>query len=238
MRIYEFMRVWQKDDTPPLRKTIIKIIISTVYTSFPTILTVVAFCYDDLTEMVNTGLMAILEAVATLKLFYLIYKQKEILDMLNDPLVSHSIEDKSEYDDCNRKIKRIVRMIAAYLITLTLSLDFNIINQIFTNDKVMPLFIRYAMRDSKPLYWVSFVFCGASCTFCNISNYANIIIWYIMLNYAIEYELLGNRMKRLGTQAKKITTVAEQNHPAFPRHDHLYLKDLLDLVKAHRHLIA
>nr|QGW45401.1 odorant receptor 28 [Bradysia odoriphaga] len=176
---------------------------------------------------------AVMAAVMYLKFMYILFKKQEILEFLNDPIVVHSIENREEYDQINKKIAKFMRFVRPYFLAICVTAVLLIVIKlpIFTTNRGLPFFISFSWNDSEIIYWLTYLVISVLMVLYGIVNFFSALIWYIMLNYSIEYQLLGNKLKNLGaaknqTQKERIS-VAET---------HKCVENVIFLIKAHRNL--
>lgn len=236
--IFLFIGIWPQEIDSESLKKFKAYFLAALYTSFPIHFAVCAFFADDVTESVTSGLYALLESVASAKCFYLIFNREKILGFLNDPILSHQTESKEEYDNYSKKINRFVNFIRLYLSVMSVSLIANNIYNLTSDDDLLPLGLTFPRENHEIGYWVQYACITVSCAMCCISNFSNIIIWYVMLNYSIEYELLGSKFRKLGVKSEEDEKVFSQKKPTTITSSlgSTYLDDLLGLVKDHHHL--
>lgn len=157
-------------------------------------------------------------------LTYFLLGRKKILKFLYDHNVTHqkANRDEAAFVNCeNRKIGLINQFYFLYLFAIIFILHL-ISLPIFTGkNNILPLFIRFNVDSNyeRVLYWIAYIHSSLTYLFGGIFSLSIVIIWYIFLNYSIEYKLLGQRLRSLGTATAKT-----------------YQNDLIRLVKDHQEL--
>lgn len=248
-QVFEYTGIWPDGSEPIYRQLMKKIgfqffiFSTTVFLCANTIL-----CDDKNGSAIFTQL-TISSIVLCQKCLYLIYKKREIIEFLFDPILSHATEECIEYDQFSGKIKKFMIAIHVYLCAVVISLSFNILYSFFTEEKMLPLFIHVSWQVSEPVHWILCVSFSFSMILYNVVSLFNVLLWYIMFNYSLAYLVLGNKLAKLGYVAetkgkdlknlerkiKRTTKVASQLEPKLSSQN-AYVKDLIGLIKAHQNL--
>lgn len=223
---FQFIGFWPSDKRPACLKSSFKFFFAFCYALFTINVVLFAVLVDEVNDSIFMVQMAIIFGIICLKSFYLLQKH-DILTLLYDPIVTHSIEDRQEYVLFSNKVQQLMTFVHVYLIALLLTQGFHVSYSIFqaimSDVKVLPLFMTFTWHDSNILYWCTFVLTTVSIFFTVPVSLFTIFLWYIMFNYSIEYEILGGKMRKLGR--------------GMSRKQESFVDDLIALVKAQRKLI-
>lgn len=248
--IFYQLGIWQSDEESNFRKIGKKIFYNIFGVLSPMFLaTNVVLCYDR-NEAIYSAQSTIMASVLYVKLLYLLHKAQEIRQFLNDSIVVHSIENREEYEQTHKSIEKFNGYVRSYfwMLFATAILLIVIKLPIFSTDGGLPGFISFSWNDSEIIYWVAYFLMTLSLLMYIVSNFLTVLIGYIMLNFAIEYKLLGNKMKNLGVTT--VTSAKEQNEKynkirkkasiqnsfSSVTGSIAFLKNLITLVKAHRNV--
>lgn len=189
---------------------------------------------NERNEIIFLWLMVVIVAVIGLKLVYLLWKENEILSFLYE-----STTHRTDANDDNQKMKVFLKFVNGYVFGLIVAAVFynTSVLPIFSSEKRLPFFIRFSFEgnNSEIIYWISYVFVGTGIFYTNLCNLITSIIWYLMLNYAIEYEVLGNKLRNLGTH--RTIKAARPVKKIISNNENEFLQDFIGLIKAHRNLI-
>ncbi|XP_037037879.1 putative odorant receptor 71a [Bradysia coprophila] len=252
-KIFYQIGIWQNDEEPNYRKIGKKIF----YTSFGALLPIFyvtnVFLCDDRNESIFSVQAVIMTTVIYVKSLYLLFKKPEILAFLNDQIVVHSIENREEYERANKKIKKFIGFVRPYFLSISITAALLILIKLptFSTDKGLPVFISFSWNNSEMVYWLAYLFVSLSVVLYSVVNYITALIWYIMLNYSIEYELLGNKLKNVG--GPTVTTIknqdknekqkknreqelSEKTFNSVPQ-SNKFVENLIIVVKSHRNMI-
>nr|QGW45433.1 odorant receptor 60 [Bradysia odoriphaga] len=252
IKIFYQIGIWQRDEELNYRKIGRKILFTFFGALLPFFFATNAVLCADRNESIFSVHIAIITAVVYVKFLYLLFKKREILAFLNDPIVVHSIEYREEYERTNKKIKKFMGFVRPYFLAIfiTVALIILIKLPIFSTDKGLPLFISFSWNKSEIVYWLAYLMITVSLLLYCVVNSVTALIWYIILNYSIEYELLGNKLKNVG--GPTLTTIKKQGknekqkkirkQELNPRtlnsvpQSKKFVENLIILVKAHRNI--
>ncbi|XP_037032438.1 uncharacterized protein LOC119071566 [Bradysia coprophila] len=250
LKLFYQIGIWQRDEEPNYRKIGKKLFYTLFGALFPIIFATNGYLCVDRNESIFSGQMVILLWVVYVKFLYLLFKEQEIIEFLNDPIVVHSIENRDEYQQANKKIQKFIGFVRPYFFTLltTAVLLITVKLPIFSADKGLPAFISFSWNDSQIIYWFTYILVSLSVVLYCVVNWMTPLVWYIMLNYSVEYQLLGNKFNKLKgvttnnirdrneTQkkiSKKVLSLTTYN---LIQQSKQFVENLIVLVKAHRNL--
>ncbi len=227
--IYRRVGIWRNETESNCRKSCMRIFYFLQY--FSALIYFLMGAYNgylsgDMKQVTFLFNLEITASILLVKLFYVLWRTDEILKFLYDPIVAHCTEDYREIVTANQKLKKIAVFYKAY--TLTLSFAAVIVClaplPIFSGDeKTLPAFIRFTLESDYEmiLYWIAYLWGTIVCCTCPMYTLLMLFIWYIMYNYAIEYELLGDRF--ISMAATRTTQDA-------------YQQELIRLIRVHNNL--
>ncbi|XP_037040972.1 putative odorant receptor 71a [Bradysia coprophila] len=238
LKIFYRMGIWQRDEESNYRKIGMKMFYTFFGALFLIFFATNAFLCDDRNESIFSVQISIAAAILYVKTLYVLFNKQEILAFLYDPIVVHSIENREEYDETVKKINKFMNFVRPYCLAIFLTVSLLIVIKlpIFSTDKGLPLFISFSWNRSEIIYWLAYLFLSLSCFLYATMNLITILIWYMMLNYSIDYELLGNKLRKLGVVKKTIAKKAKKQKEFRLTQRSGFVEDLIVLVKAHRNL--
>ncbi|XP_037028720.1 odorant receptor 94a-like [Bradysia coprophila] len=249
LRVFYLSGIWQSDKESNYRRMFKKFFYSFFGAWLPIFFATNAFRCVDRNESIHSAHIAVITVVVYMKCLYLLFKKQEILAFLNDPIIVHLNENREEYEQANRKIKKLMKFVRPYCLVIFITDVLLIVTKlpIFSADKGLPFFISFTWNVSEIVYWLTYLFVSLSIVLYCVINFMTLLVWYIMLNYSVEYELLGNKLKTLG-----VTTVKDKNHDKNEKQKTIrekvlnqkssvpeskkFVKDLIVLVQAHRNV--
>ncbi len=201
-----------------------------------------AYLSSDHEESVFLLAVGIGNFVQVFRMFKLISGKSLILDFLHD-LSSHSISDNQEFVRVNKKLKNFVNLSLGFALVGAVAVSCTAFVPLFSNEKILVFKIAFPLdwKNDSFSFWIThlFVVCGSLYGF--ISVLFVIILWYLMFNCTIKYEILGNQLRRMGLikdgQKSEIQSVLKRKaKKSKVDGQQLYHKDLIEAVKSHKNI--
>lgn len=230
MQIFYRIGLWQSEEESNYRKISRKFFYTFFGVLFPIFFAINAFLCDDRNESFFSLQIAIIVGVMYVKFQYLLFNKQEIIEFLFDPTVVRSIEYRDEYNQMRRKIEKFMKFVRPYCLMIYITAALLIVSKlpILSSDKGLPLFISFSWNDSEIVYWLAYLYVSLLIFLFDTANLITVLIWYVMLNYSIEINLLGNKLRKLGVRKEIIKDS--------PTERSVYVDDLVVLIKDHRKL--
>lgn len=215
---FQYFGLWDVDK--PFWSTTAKLFLLTFYASFPISIAAGAIGNSDVYESIYLADAAITISVQIVRIYYIIWWKREILTFVQR-VGSCNIENNDECHRVNDKMEKFVKfalwIVVAMLIVFVLALGYYAIAS--ERKLSFNIALPWDYKNTKFGYWTAFSYFTVEVMASAVIVSLNIIIYYLMLNYSIKYELLGNQLMRLG----RIT-------------QHLFLKDLIVAIKTHQYI--
>lgn len=230
---YEF-GLWHNEEKSTFRKNGRRLFYLLNMILFQILLVTCACFSDDKSESVFLVQVEISAIVMAVKLIYLLWKKDTILEMLSTTMVAHSISDHVLFMQVNKKITKFMKFVHVYLVMIAVIVFILIISPlpIFSVEKKLPLSIPFSLdcKYSEIIYWLTYAFLTFQICLIAVVNLLTVIIWYVMLNCSIKYQILGNQFRRLGVRETKPTETDK------PEEDDLYHQDLVCSIGNHQNI--
>lgn len=233
--VLQIFGMWHRNDESVYSRTSKKIINLTILVSLFASLASGAFLSEDMNESIYLSAATVASALMVVKLCYVLSKQKEVSEFLNEICV-HSITDMKEFDEINLKLNNFAKfgyvnifsMSIAILLFIILSLP------VFASEIRLPLNVGFPLdwKTSLLSYWLAHSFVITAVVLAMVVTFFTVIYWYIMLNCSIKYEILGNKLRQIGTRTVMNISI-KQNGYATDNHN-INDEDLINLIKSHR----
>lgn len=221
IRSYHQLGVWRIGDETTKARKLFYLFYYILYQVFNLMC---IFCIDEKSEIMFLSSLGIFFVVITIKLIYLLWKKDEILGFVKDPVLCYSTECHNEWAQVSKKKKNFVKFIQTYLWMLRMTAFFMTFScvPIFSSQKKLPLFIDYTLdcKFSEILYVFGYLFALTGIFCCLAFNLIMAVIWYVMFEYSTAYEMLGYRLKQLGSRTETSTRS--------------YIEILIASIKAHQ----
>lgn len=226
------MNIWQSDRTPSssFLNVAAKVAYFTMHLSYLiTIFIGLSMCDDD--EFVFQIAVLMAYSVINVKLFYILRYQMEIFSFLRD-LCSHSVSDQNESIRINGKLNVFVEFVTTFLLLASSGTVpfFCFRLPIFTNTRKLPLTIGFPLnwRTNQWSYWAAYFFISLNHVLTVVFMSSSVIIWYIMINCSIKYELLGSQFRKIGATNDEQISESERKK--------LYLREFIGLIGKYQEL--
>lgn len=237
IEIFHNVGIWQSDSESYSRKAVKKSFFVICSAFLPLFFATNIFLCHSWNDSIFSAQAFIQTAVIYVKLQYLLFKKQEILAFLFDSSVSYQSGNVNVCEHANGKLKKLTKFIRPYFLTISITaVSVIIINlPILSAKRRLPFFISYTWNDSEIGYWSIYLLVSLSMLVLMIGNLITTLIWYIMLKYSIEYELLGHNIRNLGADGK-ISDKRVENRKDGELAQKCYFANLIDLINAHQNL--
>lgn len=215
LTVFQYFGLWNVDKT--CWTTTVKLFLLFFYAAFPMSILVGAIGNNDVDESIYLTDAGITISVQVVRMFYIIYKKNEILSFIQQVGCSH-IENRDEFNRVNVKVQRLMKFALGFILIMLIVFVLALVY--YANADGRKLLFNIALpwdwKNSKIGYWTAYSYFTVEVMCSAVIVSLNIIIWYLMLNYSIKFELLGNQLMRLDTTTPNS-----------------YLKNLLAAIKTH-----
>lgn len=199
--VYYAFGIWENDNGFKLGKFVRVFICLFCTITYPIALVGGALVNNnDLGDSIFLLSFGILVAVLELRGFYIFFKQDEILALLKSTCI-HSVPNNEHLlQKVNRKLN-ILKIFCMIFIVLSLGLTSTIM--IFSSPLIshkLPFNILFPLdyKGSSLAHWITHCFVLINELFAMLVSLFISIMWYVMLNCSIKYDILGYRLKNLG----------------------------------------
>ncbi len=164
--------------------------------------------------------IAIAIAVLLIKLWALIWKQKQILGLLNRTCV-FVIRDEEAFTIYNGKLGEFMKFVIALISTASVVVFFETgVLPFLGSEKALFVKIGFPLdwENDEIAFWIANIFIFTELFLSMTSFLFSITIWYLMLNCSLRYEVLGCELRRIGQhglEGKKLNVPEKEKHLAF-----------------------
>lgn len=226
---------WQNEKKVSLVRTVgRKLFYTFTMVIFQIVIVICAWISDDNSESLFLVQVEIFAIVMTVKWIYLIRHKDTILFFVSDAIVSHNISDYAVFVEVKKRLNKFMKFVHVYLTTLALVVFVLIISPLpmFSSNKQLPMFINYSIicDYSELIYWMIYSSLALQIFLIFVINLLTVIIWYVLLNCSIKYQVFGNQLARLGVP--QITVIDENQLPIWDSFD----QEFIDMVETHQRI--
>lgn len=186
-------------------------------------------------EMIFLTATAFIGVVQLCRMYFIIWKQNEILNLIYETGV-HRTNDFEVYTGIENKLKNMMSFakflmsMLCFLVVILLFLPIGATENVLIVNVAFPL----DYTNDQRAFWIVHAFVTLGFLLSLICTFFTIMVWYLMMNFVIQYEILGNRFKNLGkvetgeTKAKLKISIKEQNR--------LYLQQFIEAIKTNENI--
>lgn len=233
--IFFRLGLWHREHELTIIEKMIMIFYSIYYFLFPISLMAGAFSTDNKDESIFLIESAIMASVVSVKWIYIIWRKKEILELLNRVGV-HSLEDHEEFTLVNDMLKNLMRFARVYIsLVYFVAVCIVMVMPFLGGEKKLFFNIGFPLdwRNNEIAFWIAFVFVFTEVVLTVIVCLFSVLMWYSMFNCAIRYEVLGHKIRNMGVVRQDEDTANKRTMSDVEKQN-LYLQDLISAIKSHK----
>ncbi|XP_037039744.1 putative odorant receptor 71a [Bradysia coprophila] len=224
--------IWHEEVGPLMGQLRLKLFYSIYYLFFVISLSIGSITSETADESIFLAEAAIIIAVFTIKIWMLIWKQKQIMRLLNRICV-FSIRNDQEYVFFNEKVEKFIKFVTVFsCVTVVVSVG-NTIFPFFGNGKLLLLDIAFPLdwKNSEIGFWMAYIFFFSENVLSFLPFAFSVIIWYLLLHCSLRYKILGMEIGNMGrrTDGSKVNISVKEQQAIF-------YQDLVASIEAHLHL--
>lgn len=236
VQIYHRLGMWRKEDDSKVFYNIgWKLIYLILNVPLPLCLISGGFLSDDKNKLVFSVGVGLINLVLTMKLTYILWRKNEIRQLLLE-IGFHFVAEFDEFSKINEKLKKFIKLSSYFLLTSAVACVLEIIFYLplFSTQKRLPLdlWFPFDWKNCLICYCMAYISLSIAILIAIVAISLNVIIWYLMMNCAIKYEILGHQFKYLTTKKASINgwTIAGTQKEL------TNLQGLIGLIKTHQKL--
>lgn len=236
VKIFHLFGMWQNEDESTVFQQMGRKIIYLIFQmSIALSLIAGGILSDDKNESVHLIAMGIAVLVIVVKLTYILWKKEKILEFILE-IGAQSVKGHEEFITINKKVNSIMNFLFGIILMTCLSATTLAMCSlpVFSSERKLPFHIWFPLdwKNNTFAYWVTFTFLSIGMITTTIVMLLNGIIWYLMLNCAIKYQILQNQLRNLGSTKQTI----RQRKISEAEKEKLFLQELIALIKNHQNI--
>lgn len=213
VQLFCILHLWHNADKATVKETFVKLVYSIYLFLFPLSLIFGAITNEYTDESISLAEMAIVTTVLAMKMTFLIWNKKQILQFL-DQVCVHSMEDRLEFNSVSNKLDKFMKIMKVFFFTgISLGVCVSVV-PFFGCEKKLFFNIGFPLdyRKSEVAFWIAFVFTFIAVLLYNFSVLFSIMLWYLLLNASVKYELFENKLRNIRIDGKdKIVPSKDQD---------------------------
>lgn len=182
---------------------------------------------------------AIMTVIMSVKLFYIIWRKDEILQML-DRIGMYSTKHASESKRINGKLNHFMSLMKIFFsCSVLIAICALLIVPFLGSEKKLFFNIGFPLdwQHSEFAYWIAFTFILTEVILSAISVLFSIIVWYLFLNCSLRFQLLGHDLRSMGVIEEVVDSSGKKRKVSKLEMENQFSKDLVAAVKSHREII-
>lgn len=218
--------MWVDDEASWTTKSI-SILQILFYGSGPIAFATGAIKTDDKLDAVFLASVAIGVLVQATRQSFIVWNKNEMLDALNR-CCSHIVQDHEEFVRINRKVNVLMAIGAAVALGITFGCGAVFIIDAVVQNHSLPLNIGFPLdwKNTEFGYWMAYAYLVGQLLFATLFVSLNLMIWYILLNFGIQYELLGHQFRRMGS------SIITRKNISNKRKEFLFIKEFVKGIRS------
>nr|QGW45418.1 odorant receptor 45 [Bradysia odoriphaga] len=172
-------------------------------------------------------------AVDAVRIWILIWKQNEIQGLLKR-ICKFEIRSDEDYNAYNDKLGRFVKYFIIFQVGLFICCFIeSVVIPVFGSEKVLFFEIGFPFdyRNNEVAYWMATVFMLNITVLTMVSVFLSILLWYLLLNCSLRYEVLASELRKMGHIIEK----RDENVTVAPKQTR-FVEELKASINAHIHL--
>lgn len=184
-----------------------------------------AFINEDKNQSLYLGVMGICALVQSAKTIFIYLRRNEASVWLNENCI-HSVMNENDFKIINQKVNLFRKFSLAVIGLLTMLFFIFLFFPIFSSGRNLFINIWFPLDWKNNFVW----YCMANLYLIITSLYnlhvftLSIIIWYLMLNCSIQYQVLGSNLRNLGVRIATKKLISENS----------FLQDLIVFIETHQ----
>lgn len=179
-------------------------------------------------ESVFLTVTALIGTLQAYRLYYVITKQTKLLEMLNT-LSVNSTDDYDTFCSAESKLKNLITFARTWINVSFFLFVSVVILPLIKKGLIFDIALPFNYKTNLIGFWIAYLYVATAFLLSvSLILFAAILIWYMMLNFVIKYDILGNNFKNLG----KILASETNTLDGLLAKQTLYLQQLLVAIKS------
>lgn len=239
------MGLWHREVEATVTQTLIKWFYPIYFIFFPISLFASAASNNNKNENVFSIIIGAATCVLFLKVLQVVRKKEQIIEFLNTICV-YSIEDHRVFSVINRRLEHFIKFATIFIVLSCLTCIFCVMEAPLIESE-RRFFLQFAFpfdwENNDFAYALANVFFFTELSICCIGLLYSVIIWYLLFNCASRYEILGHKIKGIGTRKdvkeiaskrKLLKKIASKRKILKIPKENSFLRDLIAVIKLHQ----
>lgn len=198
-RIVYYFGLWPRDNSTIYFKIYGVSVFFTFYPVYAVAIALGAVVAENFAEKMFLVMCTMSGCCLMLKIIHF-YRNREDIQKLFHEMDDYTVDDQIQYDEINRKIRKFIEFKAImfrvfyYGVCLQLLVPFIMQENIFA----IKIWVPIDWTHNNIAFWIINVYTLICIQFYVVAVELSVIVWYLMLNFSIKYEMLGYQLMNLG----------------------------------------
>lgn len=231
--------LWHRGDQETVGERRLKWFYLIYYCLGPIALVTGAYSNANVDEKMFAIEVAIMTTVALVKLWYIVWRKCEILDLLNR-ICDYQVEDREIFAAVNDKLKKFMNMMSVILCYTYFcqAIMASVLPALGASERNLFFAIGFPLdwRNNQLAYWLACLFILTEVVLTGITLLFTVIVWYLMANCSWRYDALGQQMTKMGELPPPVDESEDELVISNTQRDCLYLRDLVGAFTQRNHL--
>lgn len=229
--------LWHHQDELTAKEIGRKIFLSLYVLLFPISIMAGLVTSDSDDEKVFLFEEAILVTVLAVKLLDVIWKKRQICDLLK-AIGVYSIEDRKVFCVIRNELQNIMRFFNIFVISsLVVAICSVVVVPFIGKERKLFLDIKFPMdwRNGGIAFWIAFVFFFTEVLLVFAAFLLSVLTWYLMANCALRYRIIGHQIKNMGVEKQVVAVDIETVSGGMKVSEaERFMSDLRDVIESHK----
>ncbi|XP_037033125.1 odorant receptor 33b-like [Bradysia coprophila] len=223
---------WHEEERTTVSQLRIKSFYCIYHASYVSSFLIGAIKKETVDESIFLAEVSVIIAVLTIKFWMLLWKKKQIMQLLNRVCV-FSIRYDEEFTFYNDRVEKFIKFFIIFACATMATALGCLIFPFIGNTKSLLLNIAFPFdwRNSEIGFWMAYIYFNTEMAVSILALALSVIIWYLLLQCSLRYKILGMEIQTMGRITGEGTVKMTQKEK-----NAIFYKDLVASIKAHLHL--
>ncbi|XP_037024900.1 odorant receptor 94b-like [Bradysia coprophila] len=188
-----------------------------------------AFKTDDKDESVFLGVTTLIGLIQIYRLYYIIWNEKKVIDLMYASSTSCT-DDYETFFHVNKKLANFTTFTKCFLVATFALFIITAFTPLLTKQLIFNFAFPLDYKTDEGAFWIAYVFIATSFLLSVTCCLFTSMVWYIMMNFVVKFELLGNDFKNL-----VVVRIEKQDADSLTNRQAkqtLYLRHLIEAIKS------
>lgn len=232
--VFHALKLWTVKEDAAVYETALKFFHFIYFVSFVLSIVVRTVLTDDKDDRVIMTAAAIIAVVHICRLWYTISKKNEILALIWQ-LGAHSTNDREMFHQIMNKLNNWMNFARFIISMCTSGVVLLCIFPLLSSEKIVLFNIAFPTdREQRTAFWIAHSFNVVGSSYAVLCFFVSVIVWYLMINGAVKYQLLGDQLRNMGVANVTINGTSQNRKHLKTNQQNQFLEDLIEAIRTHQ----